>query len=51
MSSGFMPRVLATSWRPGSGFWLGAQISSLPSLYQAVVFWGSSGACARNGYE
>ena len=49
MLSALMPSVLATRARPGCGFWLGAQISSLPSLNIAVVFCGSSGAWLRNG--
>jgi hypothetical protein len=42
-SSGFTPRVRETSWRPGSGFWVGAHSSSLPSAQRAVQFCGSSG--------
>jgi hypothetical protein len=50
MSSGltFSP-AWRTSLRPGSGFWVGAQISSLPSLNTAVQFCGSSGAWAMKG--
>ena len=36
------PSVFATSARPGSGFWVGAQISALPSCTWAVQFIGSS---------
>ena len=49
MSLSGMPRVVLTSFRPGCGFWLGAQISSLPSLKWAVQFCGSSGAWAMKG--
>ena len=41
--------ALATRARPASGFWVGAQISTLPSLTWAVQFWGSIGAWAMNG--
>ncbi len=47
--AGGTPRVLATSWRPASGFWVGAQISTLSPTTSAVQFCGSSGAWARNG--
>ncbi len=49
MSLSAMPRVFATSLRPGCGSWVGAQISILPSLNDAVQFWGSRVAWAMNG--
>ncbi len=45
-----MPSVLATSLIAAPGFCVGDQISILPSLKAEVVFWGSSGTCATNGY-
>ncbi len=47
-SSG-IPSVLAIMVLPAPGFWVGDQISSLPSAKDAVEFIGSSGECATNG--
>jgi hypothetical protein len=48
-SSGFTFSVLTIRSRPGSGFCVGAQISTLPSLTDAVQFCGSKVACEMNG--
>ena len=47
MSFHHTPVFAATSWRPGPGFCVGAQISTLPPCTCAVQFIGSSVACAK----
>ena len=49
MSFSATPNVEATSCRPGCGFCVGAQISALPPLTEAVQFCGSSVACEMYG--